>query len=360
MELEKIYSNLKNPGGLSSIQKLYTEVKKHNPDIRKKDIIKFLNSKESYTLHRGTPNRFPRRKFLFTRPGHTLMADICYMKLYENENTPFLLFLMDGYSRYLTIYPISSLKYPNVATVLDNFFNNSIYKYIKFFTDQGIEFTNSKTKKMYEKHSIHWYTTFSKTIKVSPVERVILTIKNKIKKYISHFNTERYLDVLDKIVEGYNKSQHRMLDMRTPIDVHLLNKWPDIKRLTIKIYKRHMKTIKSVSNELPLGQVVRIQASRHTFSRALDVRNTYELFKVTKVNRNHIPTTYNLSDLDGDVINGVFYRPELTPVEDKGLYSIEILKTRKRKGKKQYLIRYVNFPASSKKWVNENMLVKLN
>ena len=133
------------------------------------------------------------------------MADVCYMKMYEDQNTPYLLILMDGYSRYLTNYPLKSLKYSDVGIVLDNFFGNNIYKYVKFFTDEGSEFKNLKIKKIYKKHNVHWYTTFSKNIKVSPVERVILTIKNKIKKYITHFNAERYLDILDDIVETYNK-----------------------------------------------------------------------------------------------------------------------------------------------------------
>lgn len=287
------------------------------------------------------------------------MADVCYMKMYEDQNTPYLLILMDGYSRYLTIYPLKSLKYSDVGIVLDNFFGNNIYKYVKFFTDEGSEFKNLKIKKIYKKHNVHWYTTFSKNIKVSPVERVILTIKNKIKKYITHFNTERYLDILDDIVETYNKTKHRMLDKRTPLDVHLLNKWKEIKPLSMKLYKRHSDNVKTVGGQLSEKQVVRIQASRHTFSRTLHIANTYELFKIEKVNKDHVPVTYNLSELDGEPIRGVFYREELTPVEDKGLYAIEIIKKRKRKRKIQYLIRYVNFPASSEKWVNEEMLEKL-
>lgn len=358
--MEKLYSNLKNPAGLASIEKLFKAAKKSNQDITKKDVEKFLSSKDSYTLHRQNRNRFSRRKFLFTKPGHTLMADVCYMKLYEKENAPYLLFLMDGYSRYLSIYPIKSLKYSDVGTVLDNFFTTSIYKYSKFFSDEGTEFTNLKVKKLYKKHDILWYTTYSKTIKVSPVERAILTIKNKIKRYISHFNTEYYLDVLDDIVETYNKSEHRMLDNRTPLDVYLLNKWDDIESLSMILYKRHSKKVKSFGKKLSPGQVVRIQSSRRTFSRALDVRNTYELFKIKDVNEDHVPVTYNLIELDGEPIKGIFYREELTPVEDKGLYAIEILKKRKRKGKREYLIRYVHFPASPEKWVSENMLEKLN
>ena len=126
------------------------------------------------------------------------------------------------------------------------------------------------------------------------------------------------------------------------------------------LYKRHSKITWTVGKQISSGQVVRIQSSRHTFYRALHLQNTYELFKGNNIEKDHIPITYNLIELDGEPIKGIFYREELTPVEDKGLYAIEILKKRKRKGKREYLIRYVHFPASPEKWVSENMLEKLN
>ena len=65
----------------------------------KKYVKKFLSSKESYTLHHQGRIRFSRRKFMFKCPGHTLMADVGYMKPYEKENVQYSMVLMDGYSR---------------------------------------------------------------------------------------------------------------------------------------------------------------------------------------------------------------------------------------------------------------------
>ena len=357
--MESIYSNVKNPAGLASIDKLYKEIRKQDDSVSKEDVKKFLSSKDSYTLHHQGRIRFSRRKFMFKCPGHTLMADVAYLKPYEKENVPYLLVLMDGYSRYLSVFPLQTLKASEVVKILDQFFTNNIYKYTKFFTDAGTEFTNKLVKKMYKKHDIHWYTTFSKTIKVSPVERVILTLKNKIKRYISHFNTEKFLDVIDDIVNTYNKTTHRMLDNNTPLDVHLMVKWDDIKRLSQKLFKDANKKIQTVGNQLPVGEVVRIQSVRHTFSRAIHIRNTYEIFKVKTVNENHVPVTYTLQELDGGDIQGIFYREELTPVQDPGLYAIEILKTRKRRSKTQYLIRYVHFPSAAEQWVDKSVMKKL-
>ena len=40
------------------------------------------------------------------------------------------------------------------------------------------------------------------------VERLIKTIKNKIRRYMSQKRTERYIDVLQDMVNSYNKTWH--------------------------------------------------------------------------------------------------------------------------------------------------------
>ena len=120
--MESVYSDLKHPAGLASVQKLCRELKKDDDTVTKKDVEKYLASKESYTLHRHGRNKFSRRKFMFKQPGHTLMADVAYMKMYEKENVPYLFILMDGYSRYLSVFPVKSLKASEVVKILDSFF----------------------------------------------------------------------------------------------------------------------------------------------------------------------------------------------------------------------------------------------
>ena len=104
---------------------------------------------------------------------------------------------------------------------------------------------------------------------------------------------------------------------------------------------------------------MRIQAARHSFSRAIQVQNTYELFKVKIVNKHHSSVTYELVELYADPIKDIFYRADLTPVEDTGLYAIEFTIKHKKKSKIQYLIRYVHFSFASKHWVDKDVMKKL-
>ena len=150
-----------------------------------------------------------------------------------------------------------------------------------------------------------------------------------------------------------------MLNQLTPLSVHLMTKGIDIIRLNQKLYKQHFAKHRPVKNKLSSGQVVRIHTLRYTFPRAIHVENTYELFKITRVNSSHVPTTYNLSDLDKDPIQGTIYHEELTPVIDSGLYAIKILKKRRMKKQTQFLVQYINYPYANPKWVPRKFLENL-
>ena len=157
---------------------------------------------------------------------------------------------MDGYSRYVTCFPIDSLKSNIIAPILDNFFEQSIYKYSKFFTDCGVEFLNKSVEKIYKKHNVKWYTTYSKQIKVSIVERFIKTLKRKFSHYVVNFNDENFIKDIHVMVKTYNFTPHRGLLWKSPIDIFLLHRWKKIKPFTRRLYKLNYRKNKSVDDVL--------------------------------------------------------------------------------------------------------------
>lgn len=358
--MEKIYSDLSNPAGLGSIKKLYKEIKKRDKNVRVNDVKKFLSGKPSYTLNKLTRKKFPRRKFIFKKPGIVLAADVTYVKYYMDTNDPYILILMDAYSRYVWAYPIKTINSCVISKILDNFFKNSIYNFEKLFTDGGKEFVNKKVNKICEKYNIERYSTFQRDIKVSFLERFNRTLKEKIARYVVHFNNEKYSDVLHTFIQTYNYTNHQYLLGKSPTDVYLQNDWEQIKKISRSIYRKHSKKIKSVVNRLSRGQVVRIKNETNVFSRVYNVKNSYELFKVDKININHVPVTYLLKDLEGKKIDGIFYREELVEVDDDGLYSLSVIKKKKRKSGVFYLIKYDHYPDCEAVWIHEKQLKKLN
>ena len=82
-----------------------------------------------------------------------------------------------------------------------------------------------------------------------------------------------------------------------------------------------------VNNILPLEQVARLawKTKSNPFLKGYFLENTLELFKIKKMNFDHNPITYEVCELNDQVVKGSFYKEELVPVEDSGLNDIKIL-----------------------------------
>ena len=362
--IEKIYTDFKNSAGHASVAKLYNAVKQIDKGIKLSDIKKFLATQPSYTLYKRNPNKFKRRPYIVISQGHTVQADVAHFGDYKttNDGVAYLLFIIDMFSRYLYVYPLKNIKAGSVSKALDSFFSGNIYKYKKIFTDRGVEFLSKQAKEIYKKHDVLWYTIFNQEIKAGLVERCIQTIRILIGKYLVQHNTENYLQALPGIIEKYNNSVHTSLLKRTPLNVHLMTDNNDIFKLKQQMYIKRLQKQEPVSVHLRKGTTVRIKSARSSqniFRKSHYIVNTKELFKIDSVNKKFTPVTYKLRDLDGGLIEGYFYKQELVKAINTGFYSIEVIKTRKRGGKKQFLVKYIDYPNSRNRWTSEEQLSQI-
>ena len=181
------------------------------------------------------------------------------------------------------------------------------------------------------------------------------TIKRKIIKYITEFNKENILDVLSQIIDTYNSTPNGGILFRKPIDIYMEHNLDKFLNFRGMLYKWKSKQIGVIKAKFSIGDTVRIKAATRTFSRAIDTINTPEIFKVSKV-LHTIPPTYKITDLENEPILGSFYNEELTRVIDSEYYDINILKKRTRKGKKEFLVQFINYPTTKPRWIQENDL----
>ena len=86
-----------------------------------------------------------------------------------------------------------------------------------------------------------------------------------------------------------------------------------------------------------------------------------QLFQVSKIFSDIKPVQFKLIDLKGARVPGRFYREQLTksppPKEDKYFFVEHSVKSRKVKGKKQYLVKYLYYPNKFNEWVDEKDLI---
>ena len=106
-----------------------------------------------------------------------------------------------------------------------------------------------------------------------------------------------YLDVLDDIVDKYNNTIHRTVNMK-PIDV------------TDDSYSEYDEDFNKKDPEFKDGDSIRISKYKNIFAKGYTPSWSEEVFVVSKI-KYKVPWTYVVNDLNGEEIIGTFYEKEL-------------------------------------------------
>ena len=107
-----------------------------------------------------------------------------------------------------------------------------------------------------------------------------------------------------------------------------------------------------------IGNHVRISKARGAFERGYTPNWTTEVFLINKVFTHSTPVVYGLKDLGGEELSGTFYKEELQKVVLPDTFLIErVVEERKRRGSREYLVKWVGYPDSFNSWVNEKDMI---
>ena len=107
-----------------------------------------------------------------------------------------------------------------------------------------------------------------------------------------------YINKLDDIINGYNNTCHRTIKMK-PTDVKD-NTYIDFK-----------KEVNDKDPKFKVGNHARTSKYKNIFAKAYTSNRSEEAFVVNK-NKDTIPWTYVISDLNGEEITGTFYEKRTT------------------------------------------------
>ena len=113
-------------------------------------------------------------------------------------------------------------------------------------------------------------------------------------------------------------------------------------------------------NLLKLNQSVRISRKNEIFQKGYEQSFSYEVFKITEV-KNTYPVTYGISDYKGEPVLGSFYKEELQIIDKSDdIYPIEeIVNQRTVNGRREYLVKWVDYPSEANSWIVESNLFNL-
>ena len=353
--LKKIYFNPEEPGSFEGVDKLYKRVKKDGKfKISRNRIKKWLQNQLSYSLNKHVNRNFKRGKVLVAGIDDQFEADLASMADFSSENDGFkyLLVVIDVFSRFGWVEPLKNKSADNIVIAFNKILSEG-RKPRRLRTDAATDFTSKKFQNLLKENEINHFTTHNEK-QANYVERFIKTIKTKIRRYMSEKRMNRYIDILPKIVNSYNKTWHSGI-LSEPINVTKQNEkqlwwqmyWPNLK------FKKEQSRRKKNKFAYNVGDKVRISQLRTSFQREYDNKWTYEIFKITRRFMRQDQPIYIISDWFGERIEGTFYQKELQKVDvNQKPWRIEYTIDSDGVGRNtKYLVKWLGWPEKFNSWV---------
>jgi len=159
--LEKIYYDPKHPGSFGGVDKLYKAVRQDGKYVLgKAKIRKWLETQETFGLHRQIIRKFRRRKVIAPFIDYQWDADTAVMKSFAKVNQGYAYFILaiDVFSRFVHTFPLRSTRGQETASALETFFHSG-RKPVKLRTDKGTEYRNRDVQRLLKREKVdHFFT----------------------------------------------------------------------------------------------------------------------------------------------------------------------------------------------------------
>lgn len=349
--LYDIYSDLSNAGAYGGAKRLYDEAKRLGHKVTHREVKEFLDNHVAYTLHKPARRKFPRNK---TNVFWT--DDVWQMDLVElrglakyNNGMKYILVGVDVFSKYAFAKAMPDKSGPTVLRAFKEVLKVAGRKPSKIHTDMGKEFIQKPFQRFLRSQGIKFFTTFSET-KASVIERFNRTLKERMFEYFSDKNTYNYVDVLDQLIKGYNRTPHRSIGWLRPVDVSPAN------QLAVwTAYHMQKRPRTPIKFKFKVGDAVRISRDKGVFGKGYEDTFSEEYF-VIKQRLLRTPPAYRLKDLKDEDIMGVFYEPQLQKITPPEYFVVE--KVLRKKGD-EYYVKWRGFPKKFNQWVPKEDVVRL-
>jgi len=347
----KVYYDPKHAAGFGSVAKLVKGGKSNERAVEE-----WLSGQDTYTLHKPVRKRFPRNPYTVTNIDDVWemdLADLSSLSKY-NDKYKYLLNIIDIFSRYAWSVPLKDKTANSITAALKSIFQNR--KPISIQSDNGTEFVNATLQQYLKRQSVGFHTTHNPNIKGDFVECFQRSLKSRMYKFFTKNNTYRYLDVINKLVIGYNSSVQSTIGMPpskvTPSCIYSL--WRKVNSLRGNIRQSRVK--------FKVGDLVRITKVKVKFAKWYEQTFSTGIFSVVKVIPRVPQPVYELSDLQGRPIEGQFYNYELVKVtvSPQTEFQIDkIVRTRNNDGNKQHLVKWRGYDATFNSWIIATDIKKL-
>jgi len=349
-DLRNNYITAGHPVAFSGINTIFNYYKGL---LNKERIKNVLSSIESYTLHREFQSRQRNPTFAHFKRYQFQMDLVDVQNTAEfNDGIRYLLTCIDIFTRKAFARGLLAKDAKSVLKEFKSILLEAVEPPLTLCFDRGTEFRNNEFNTFCQQNNIQVRTPDS-SIHAAFVERFNLTLQRKIEKYKSEYETQKYIDVLPKLLETYNNALHRMTgvtpnEAETDESVHLAIRLRQSKQQE-KIKKRLVK--------FQIGDEVRIAKIKGKFGRGYHETANPEIFRIYRISTKLKIPMYTLETYDGkEIINGAFYDFEITKKTGDTFRIEKVIKTDKKN--KRLYVKWKGFNDTYNAWIPESNVVK--
>ncbi|XP_018368781.1 PREDICTED: uncharacterized protein LOC108764877 [Trachymyrmex cornetzi] len=297
MAFEKLYYDPSHNAGYSAVDNLTRAVK---PNFSRGEVVRWLESQDAYTLHRPLRRKFPRLHYNVTNIDDVWETDLIELRNLKsyNDGYSYLLVIIDVLSKYVWVEPLRGKTSNCAIKVFQRVLAKSegrVPVYLQ--TDKGKEFVAQSMQKFLKENNI------------------------------------RFRD----IVHAYNHTRHSSTRMQPAVVTR------ENARITRENIARRWKneTLKKRVRKVKyrVRDHVRISRAKAAFEKGYEAKWSEKMFQIYRVLDWRNPHVYELRDLAGEVIDGIFYEQELARVEknveEKQFIVDRVIKSKGRGANKQ-------------------------
>jgi hypothetical protein len=271
--------------GFSGLVKLYKKAKERDPTITLSDVKAFLDRQYAFQINRQDIRPKFYRTILAKAPKDNYQMDIMVYSRYPDGAYKYMLNVVDVHSRYAMSVPLKARtvgQEPIEALNVDDIAGGDdtlVTAIDKVFKKMGIpknvnsdqEFSRPLAVQRYfqDKGVTHHISETDEINKQAIVERFNRTLALLLKRWRDGTGRKDWHNVLDDLVDNYNKSYHRTLKGR-PIDVW--NGDAENKQTPIHMFEA----------EIEVGDLVRLKLVRDIFSKGDSTKYSEEVYVVVE------------------------------------------------------------------------------
>lgn len=264
--------------GLKSAQKLYEHFNKKIKLKTIKDILQNVKNKQVKSTNED------KLYIPITTPQNSYSADLTFYTQYKKINSGYhiLFTIINNNTKKAYVYALKNKTTKSIIEAFKNFLNQDS-NIEQLQCDLGSEFKSKEFKKICNDNNIKLILFDASKNKntLAIINRFHRTIRDKIDEYMTAYNTKKFIDVLDKLVDNYNNTVHSSTNMK-PNEV---NEKEENKIINNKIID-YIDAKQKINDEFEIGDNVRLLKNRKLFQKGQKETYSKIIYKITAKDNN--------------------------------------------------------------------------